>query len=106
MDRRSSQIASHRDHEEPGAPPRAADDPAWIEGAPAHVVDGVALLRAGVAPVQRVNELLAELPAGAFILLTTDFQPAPIIEAMQKAGRKVYHKTPADAENLHLTYIG
>ena len=87
-------------------PPRAADDPEWIEGAPAHVVDGIALLRDGVAPVQRVNELLAALPAGAFILLTTDFKPAPIIEAMEKARRTVYHKTPAGAENLHLTYIG
>lgn len=87
-------------------PPRAAGDPEWIEGAPAHVLDGVALLRDGVAPVQRVNELLAALPAGAFLLLTTDFKPAPIIEAMEKARRRVYYKTVPDAENLHLTYIG
>jgi len=87
-------------------PPRAAGDPEWIEGAPAHVVDGVALLRDGIVPVQRVNEILAKQPAGAFVLLTTDFKPAPIIDAMEKAGRKVYHKTASGAENLHLTYIG
>ncbi len=87
-------------------PPRAADDPDWIEGAPAHVLDGVALLRDSIVPVQRANELLAGLPAGAFILLTTDFKPAPIIEAMEKAGRRVYHKTLRDEANLHLTYIG
>lgn len=87
-------------------PPRTADDPAWIEGAPAHVLDGVALLRDGVAPVQRVNELLAGLPADAFILLTTDFKPAPIIEAMEKARRTVYYKMAPGAANLHLTYIG
>ncbi len=75
-------------------------------GAPAHVVDGVALLRDGIVPVQRVNELLATVPAGALILLTTDFTPAPIIEAMEKAGRKVYHKTAPGVANLHLTYIG
>lgn len=87
-------------------PPRSADDPEWIEGAPAHVVDGVALLSDGIVPVQRVNELLGALPAGAFILLITDFKPAPIIEAMEKARRKMYYKAPAGAENLHLTYIG
>lgn len=87
-------------------PPRAAGDPEWIEGAPAHVVDGVALLRDGIVPVQRVNEILAKQPAGAFILLTTDFKPAPIIDAMEKSGRKVYHKMAPHAENLHLTYIG
>lgn len=87
-------------------PPRTADDPEWIAGAPAYVVDGVALLRDGVAPVQRVNELLAGLPAGAFVLLTTDFKPAPIIEAMEKAGRRVYHKTLPGEADLHLTYIG
>lgn len=86
--------------------PRSVDDPEWIDGAPAHMVDGVALLRDGVVPVQRVNELLTGLPAGAFILLTTDFKPAPIIEAMEKAGRRVYHKAHPGAENLHLTYIG
>ena len=87
-------------------PPRAADDPEWVEGAPAHVVDGTALLRDGFVPVQRVNELLGALPAGAFILLTTDFKPTPIIDAMEKAGRRVYHKAQPGAVNLHLTYIG
>lgn len=56
--------------------------------------------------MQRVNELLAGLPAGAFVLLTTDFKPAPIIDAMEKAGRKVHHKTLPGEANLHLTYIG
>lgn len=87
-------------------PPRAAGDPEWIEGAPAHVVYGVALLRDGIVPVQRVNELMTTVPAGAFILLTTDFTPAPIIEAMEKAGHRVYHKAAPGAANLHLTYIG
>lgn len=87
-------------------PPRTADDPEWIAGAPAHVVDGIALLRDGIVPVQRVNELLTCLPAGAFIVLTTDFKPAPILEAMQKVGRRVYHKTLPGEANLYLTYIG
>lgn len=87
-------------------PPRAAEDPEWIEGAPAYVVDGVALLREGIVPVQRVNELMTTVPAGAFILLTTDFTPAPIVDAMAKAGHKVYHKTASGEANLHLTYIG
>ncbi len=87
-------------------PSRSAGDPAWIEGAPAHVVDGTALLQRGEVPVQRVNELLLTLPAGTFILVTTDFKPAPIIDAMEKAGRRVYHKVQAGETDLHLTYIG
>jgi hypothetical protein len=81
-----------------------ADDPAWIVGDPAHVVDGTALLNDGEVPLERVNALLPGMPAGAYLLLVTEFEPTPIIEAMAKQGRAVYHRT--DGATRHLTYIG
>lgn len=86
-------------------PGPSAGDPDWIAGAPLHTVDGTRLLEEGEVPLEHVNELLARMPAGAHVLLITDFEPTPIVEAMQKQGRPVYHKQGPDGAGQHFTYI-
>lgn len=86
--------------------PRAADDPDWIAGEAQFTLDGAALLQRGEVPLGKVNELLGKLDAGRFLLLVTNFEPTPMLEALQKQNRKIFHKThPADS-GQHLTFIG
>jgi hypothetical protein len=97
------------DAAEPGPieiPERAEADPPWIAGEPQFTVNGIALLQRGEIPLGKVNELLTRLDPDRYILLVTDFEPTPILEAMQKQNRRLYHKTRPDQENQHLTYIG
>jgi hypothetical protein len=82
--------------------PRVADDPQWIAGEPQFTVNGTALLQRGEVPLGRVNELLGKLEAGRYILLVTNFEPTPILEAMQKQNRRVFHKS---AGSQTLTFI-
>jgi hypothetical protein len=84
----------------------ALDDPDWIAGSPAFTVDGTRLLADGEVPLEHVNDLLNRLPSDGYILLVTDFEPSPIIEAMQKQGRRVSHKADPDGARNHFTYIG
>lgn len=85
--------------------PKAEDDPDWISGEPQFTVDGVALLQHGEVPLGKINELLRQLTIGRFILLVTNFEPTPIIEAMQKQNLKVFHKIHPDNDQQHLTFI-
>lgn len=87
-------------------PPLEEDAPPWITGEPQFIVNGVDLLRRGEVPLGKVNDLLTQLDPDRYILLVTDFEPSPIMEAMQKQNRRVYHKTHALNETQHLTYIG
>jgi hypothetical protein len=86
-------------------PVASAGDPDWIDGEPQFVLDGTAMLKQGEVPVQKVNELVPRLSDRGFILLVTDFEPSPIIDAMTKARRRVYHKTHPNDPAQHLTYI-
>lgn len=85
--------------------PRLEDDPEWIAGEPQFMVNGTELLQRGEVPLGRVNQLLQQLDAGGFILLVTNFEPTPIIEAMQKQGRKVFHKSHPGDPSQWLTFI-
>lgn len=87
-------------------PAQDGADPAWISGEPAFVVNGSNLLDQGEVPLEHVNALLRQLPPNGYILLATDFEPSPIIEAMQRQSRRVYHKVQVDPEPHHFTYIG
>ncbi len=60
----------------------------------------------GEVPLLRVNELLPQLETGRFLLLVSEFEPLPILEAMTKQGRQVFHKPHPAQPGLHLTYIG
>jgi uncharacterized protein (DUF2249 family) len=82
--------------------PRQASDPDWIAGEPQYTVNGTELLQRGEVPLGRVNELLGKLEAGRYILLVTNFEPTPIIEAMQKQNRRVFHQS---AGSQTLTFI-
>jgi hypothetical protein len=85
--------------------PRLADDPEWIAQDPQFTVNGTEMLQRGEVPLGRVNELLGRLEAGRFILLVTNFEPIPILEAMQKQSRKVFHKSHPDDPSQWLTFI-
>lgn len=85
---------------------RSSEDPAWIAGEPQFIVNGTALLEKGEVPVGRVNELIGQLSPDRFILLLTNFEPSPIISAMQKQNRKIFTKVNPENPNEHLTFIG
>ncbi len=85
--------------------PRFADDPAWIAGEPQFTINGPDLLQRGEVPLGRVNELLGQLETGNYILLLTNFEPVPILEAMQKQNRKVFHKNHPNDPSKWLTFI-
>ncbi len=85
--------------------PRVENDPQWIAGEPQFTVNGSELLQRGEVPLGRVNELLGKLEVGRYLLLVTNFEPTPIMEAMQKQNRQVFSKTQPEDVNQHLTFI-
>lgn len=85
--------------------PRVAGDPEWIAGEPQFTVNGTELLQGGEVPLGRVNELLGKLGPGGYILLVTNFEPTPLLEAMQKQHRKAFHKIHSSDPTQHLTFI-
>jgi hypothetical protein len=86
-------------------PAKSADDPDWINGEPQFIVNGIELLRQGDVPLQRVNELLGSLSPDRYILLVTDFEPTPMLDAMQKQNRHTFHKPHPGAAGQYLTFI-
>jgi len=86
-------------------PAKSADDPDWISGEPQFVVNGIELLRQGEVPLQRVNELLGSLSPDRFILLVTDFEPTPMLDAMHKQNRLTFHKPHPEKAGQYLTFI-
>jgi hypothetical protein len=86
-------------------PARSADDPDWIADEPQFIVNGIELLRQGDVPLQRVNELLRSLSPDRFILLVTDFEPTPMLDAMNKQNRRVFHKPHPEKTGQFLTFI-
>lgn len=85
--------------------PRVENDPQWMAGEPQFTVNGSELLQRGEVPLGRVNELLGKLEAGRYLLLVTNFEPSPIVDAMQKQGHKVVHKIHPNHTTQHLTFI-
>lgn len=70
---------------------RGPSDPDWVAGEPQFTVNGTEMLERGEAPLGRVNELLGQLSPGRFLVLITNFEPTPILDAMQKQNRSVSH---------------
>ncbi len=82
------------------------DVPGWAAGKPELVVDGVEMLNRGEHPLGLVMQTMQRLEAGKFILLKTNFEPAPLIEKMNDAGYKVHHTVIKENPQEHFTYIG
>lgn len=86
-------------------PEKSAEDPDWIAGEPQYIINGTEMLQRGEVPLHRVSELLGTLSQDGFILLLTDFEPTPIIDAMRKRDRIVHHKVHLNYSDQHLTFI-
>lgn len=86
-------------------PALTEDDPDWIRQDAQFTINGMEMLEHGEVPLGKVNELLTRLAPGRYILLVTNFEPSPILQAMQKQGRRVYYRVSPDDETLHLTFI-
>jgi hypothetical protein len=86
--------------------PRMDSDPDWIEGDPAYTINGTEMLSRGEVPLGKVNELLGKLAPGQYLLLVTNFEPTPILDAMRKQNHRVFHKVSTGNEEHHWTFIG
>ena len=82
-----------------------AGNPDWVNGEPEFIVDGTSLLAKGEVPLHFINEYLSQLSPGKHILLQTDFEPQPMIDAVKKTNRKFFHKRDPDDSSKHLTYF-
>jgi uncharacterized protein (DUF2249 family) len=77
--------------------------PKWIHNPPTKQLDATALLDQEKNPMQEVTAALKELKPEEHLLLTSDFLPAPLIEAFEKQGYEVYSEELN--ENSYRTYI-
>jgi Domain of unknown function (DUF1858) len=84
---------------EPGADlgpelePAAVDAvaPEWFDEAKVALrIDADALLAKGEVPLPRVHQAVQEVPAGALLCVRSAFRPAPLLEALHKAGHRTY----------------
>ncbi len=81
------------------------DDPEWVRGTPVEVVDGVDMLNRGLHPVGTLTEIMEKAMPGNFVLLTTNFLPKPLIDAMEQLGHEVYSRKDVTREELFLTFV-
>ncbi len=79
--------------------------PEWVIGEPQILVDGISLIAAGEVPVNKVNSLLPQLEESRYLLLITDFEPTPMIDALGMQKRKTFHQVNPANSAQHLTYI-
>jgi hypothetical protein len=78
--------------------------PDWFdEGKVAVTVDADDLLARGEVPLPRVNQAALNLPPGGLLRVKSAFRPAPLLEALHKAGHRTY-VTQASADAF-LTYV-
>lgn len=87
------------------AAPPAAGAPDWIDGQPQFVVDGASLLASGEVPLNQVNRLLPQLDPGRHLLLLTQFEPLPLIDALRQQGRLAHCRPDPDQPGQFLTAI-
>jgi hypothetical protein len=90
----------------PEREPAAVDAvaPAWFaERLVALTVDADALLARGEVPLPRVNQAVLDLPPGGLLAIKSAFRPAPLLEALHKAGHRTYVTQPAPG--TFLTYV-
>ena len=83
--------------------PTTQEAPTWIEQNPCVELDANEILDNDGNPLTELNKVLNNCTKGGVVTLTADFQPEPLIEAMQKAGHEIYIQKIA--EDNFLTYI-
>jgi hypothetical protein len=77
----------------PALEPAAVDPvaPAWFDEAKVALrIDADDLLAKGEVPLPRVHRAVGEVPAGALLCVRSTFRPAPLLEALHKAGHRTY----------------
>jgi len=78
--------------------------PAWFDEAKVALrIDADALLAKGEVPLPHVHQAVREVPAGALLCVRSAFRPAPLLEALHKAGHRTY-VTKASSDAFH-TYV-
>ena len=83
----------------------APADPDWIQVDPAHRIDGVEMLSRGEHPLSIIKANLEEMDPDQVILLTTNFHPNPMIEAMSEMEAEVFSRKAINDETTFLTFI-
>jgi hypothetical protein len=73
---------------EPAAPSQVPTElPPWFQpGSVVLELDAAALLAVGEHPVGRIRQALAAHPAGATVVVTSAFEPAPLLELFRGEG--------------------
>ncbi len=66
-------------------------------------IDADALLAKGEVPLPRVHQAVREMAAGALLCVRSAFRPAPLLDALHKAGHRTY-VTQAAPDAFH-TYV-
>ena len=90
----------------PELEPAAVDAvaPAWYDEGKVHAtIDADDLLAKGEVPLPRINQAVTELPPGGLLRVKSAFRPAPLLEALHKAGHRTY-VTKAAPDAFH-TYV-
>ena len=74
---------------EPAAVDAVAPD--WFDAGMVRVqIDADSLLAKGEVPLPRINQAVADLPPDALLCVKSAFRPAPLLEALHKAGHRTY----------------
>ncbi len=94
------------DANQENAPAILKEDPGWIKGEPAEILDGVEMLNRGEHPLGKIQQIMQGLEKGKFILLVTNFKPVPLIETMAQQKYPVHYRQDPDQKDRHLTFIG
>lgn len=89
----------------PRRPEFLPDDPAWIQGPLRKEIDGTEMLSRGKHPLSEVKSALTTMDEREVLLLSTNFLPRPMIEAMEEAGREVYSREDTERPGHFLTFI-
>lgn len=90
----------------PELTPAAVDAgaPEWFDEAKVALrIDADDLLAKGEVPLPRVHQAMREIPTGALLCVRSAFRPAPLLEALHKAGHQTY-VTQAAPDAFH-TYV-
>ena len=83
----------------------APSDPDWIKVDPKHRIDGVEMLSRGEHPLSTIKANLEEMDPDQVILLTTNFHPNPMIEAMSEMELEIFSRKAINDETSFLTFI-